>query len=61
MTNTTKESKNLLYSRLTDIGFQVQKEEIYTSLLAARKKIEELSKSRSLNVLNNPWCSNVTF
>ncbi|KAK0410341.1 hypothetical protein QR680_005075 [Steinernema hermaphroditum] len=40
VTNTTKESINVLHNRLTSIGFDIQKNEIFTSLLAARRKIE---------------------
>ncbi|CAG7721515.1 unnamed protein product [Allacma fusca] len=42
VTNTTKESKNLLYTRLINLGFSLEKDEIFTSLIAARKKIEQL-------------------
>lgn len=35
VTNTTKESQNVLYSRLTKLGFDIEKEKIFTSLLAA--------------------------
>ena len=40
VTNTTKESKNKLHNVLTKIGFDIKKEEIFTSLTAARKLIE---------------------
>ncbi|XP_045464402.1 haloacid dehalogenase-like hydrolase domain-containing protein 2 [Harmonia axyridis] len=36
VTNTTKESKNVLYNRLTNIGFQLKKDDIFSSLAAAR-------------------------
>ncbi|XP_011644510.1 haloacid dehalogenase-like hydrolase domain-containing protein 2 [Pogonomyrmex barbatus] len=39
VTNTTKESSNCLYERLTRLGFNLQKEEIFSSLAAARKLI----------------------
>ncbi|XP_014475114.1 PREDICTED: haloacid dehalogenase-like hydrolase domain-containing protein 2 [Dinoponera quadriceps] len=45
VTNTTKESSNCLYRRLTNLGFDLQKEEIFSSLAAARKLIV----SRQLN------------
>ena len=36
VTNTTKESQNFLYERLKSIGFDIEKNEIFTSLIAAR-------------------------
>ncbi|GAB1861682.1 Haloacid dehalogenase-like hydrolase domain-containing protein 2 [Camponotus japonicus] len=39
VTNTTKESSNCLYERLTKLGFDLQKDEIFSSLAAARKLI----------------------
>lgn len=45
VTNTTKESGNFLHSRLTRLGFDIKKEEIFSSLAAARKLII----SRKLN------------
>ncbi|EZA52288.1 haloacid dehalogenase-like hydrolase domain-containing protein 2 [Ooceraea biroi] len=39
VTNTTKESSNYLYERLTKLGFDLRKEEIFSSLAAARKLI----------------------
>ncbi|XP_066597038.1 haloacid dehalogenase-like hydrolase domain-containing protein 2 [Prorops nasuta] len=39
VTNTTKESKNLLYNRLINLGFKIDKEEIFSSLEAARRVI----------------------
>lgn len=47
VTNTTKESSNCLYERLTNLGFDLQKEEIFSSLAAARRMIV----SRQLNPL----------
>lgn len=41
VTNTTKESSITLYNRLRNIGFNVSKSEIYSSLSAAVKLIEE--------------------
>lgn len=41
VTNTTKESKNCLLKRLTKIGFDIQSQEIFTSLTAARLVIEK--------------------
>uniref|UniRef100_A0A1I8AG27 Haloacid dehalogenase-like hydrolase domain-containing protein 2 n=1 Tax=Steinernema glaseri TaxID=37863 RepID=A0A1I8AG27_9BILA len=35
-----QESINVLHNRLTRIGFEIEKNEIFTSLLAARRKIE---------------------
>ena len=40
VTNTTKESKNKLYSRLKRLGFEIEKEEIFSSLAAARDVIK---------------------
>ncbi|XP_031827293.1 haloacid dehalogenase-like hydrolase domain-containing protein 2 [Nomia melanderi] len=45
VTNTTKESGKFLHKRLTSLGFDIQKEEIFSSLAAARKLIV----SRKLN------------
>uniref|UniRef100_A0A1I7UMW5 Haloacid dehalogenase-like hydrolase domain-containing protein 2 n=1 Tax=Caenorhabditis tropicalis TaxID=1561998 RepID=A0A1I7UMW5_9PELO len=39
VTNTTKESQNLLYQRVRNCGFQIEKHEIFTSLSAARDLI----------------------
>lgn len=39
VTNTTKESQSFLYARLNQIGFDIKKEEIFTSLLAANDYI----------------------
>lgn len=39
MTNTTKESRNFLYNRLTQLGFTLNKDEIHSSLAAARNLI----------------------
>ncbi|XP_017880172.1 haloacid dehalogenase-like hydrolase domain-containing protein 2 [Ceratina calcarata] len=47
VTNTTKESKSFLHDRLTNLGFDIQKEDIFSSLAAARKLIV----SRKLNPL----------
>lgn len=41
VTNTTKESKSILYNRLVELGFQLKAEEIYSSLSAARSLIIE--------------------
>ncbi|CAF0946296.1 unnamed protein product [Brachionus calyciflorus] len=41
VTNTTKESKYKLYSILKKIGFEIQIDEIFTSLTAVRKLIEQ--------------------
>ncbi|XP_043249395.1 haloacid dehalogenase-like hydrolase domain-containing protein 2 [Colletes gigas] len=45
VTNTTKESKNVLHNRLTNLGFAIKREEIFSSLAAARRLIA----SRKLN------------
>ncbi|XP_076687130.1 haloacid dehalogenase-like hydrolase domain-containing protein 2 isoform X2 [Andrena cerasifolii] len=47
VTNTTKESNSFLHSRLARLGFEIKKEEIFSSLAAARKLIV----SRRLNPL----------
>ena len=39
VTNTTKESKNRLHRRLTTLGFDIEKSEIFSSLAAARETI----------------------
>lgn len=39
VTNTTKESSNYLYERLMKLGFDLQKEEIFSSLAAAKRLI----------------------
>ncbi|XP_042209735.1 haloacid dehalogenase-like hydrolase domain-containing protein 2 isoform X2 [Homarus americanus] len=41
VTNTTKESKRILHERLTGIGFSIDKDEIFTSLTAARQLIDK--------------------
>ncbi|KAL8558340.1 Haloacid dehalogenase-like hydrolase domain-containing protein 2 [Nucella lapillus] len=41
VTNTTKESKRVLHQRLCKLGFHIDSEEIFTSLTAARRLIEE--------------------
>ena len=45
VTNTTKESSNFLHKRLMGLGFDIKREEIFSSLAAARKLIV----SRKLN------------
>lgn len=47
VTNTTKESLNKLYGRLSSMGFPVDGHEIFTSLSAARR----LLKARHLSPL----------
>ncbi|XP_015432660.1 PREDICTED: haloacid dehalogenase-like hydrolase domain-containing protein 2 [Dufourea novaeangliae] len=39
VTNTTKESGNILHKRLMGLGFEIKKEEIFSSLAAARRLI----------------------
>ncbi|XP_055376347.1 haloacid dehalogenase-like hydrolase domain-containing protein 2 [Condylostylus longicornis] len=41
VTNTTKESSQTLYDRLIKIGFKLEKEEIYSSLSAARDFVKD--------------------
>ncbi|CAG5134371.1 unnamed protein product [Candidula unifasciata] len=41
VTNTTKESKRFLIARLQKIGFSVQNEEVFSSLSAARKLLDD--------------------
>ncbi len=43
ITNTTKESKTSLLSRLKAMGFDIHIEEIFTSLTAARRLVERES------------------
>ena len=43
VTNTTKESKGTLVKRLTGIGFDIKAEEVFTSLTAARRLIDQRS------------------
>ena len=40
VTNTTKESKKALISRLTEMGFDISPRQIFTSLTAARSLVE---------------------
>ena len=40
VTNTTKESKRVLFSRLKEIGFDVSPNQIFTCLTAARALVE---------------------
>ena len=40
VTNTTKESKDTLLKRLTNIGFDIKAEEVFTSLTAARRLVD---------------------
>lgn len=42
VTNTTKESKRVLHQRLTNLGFDIDPSEIFTSLTAARCLIDKL-------------------
>ncbi len=41
VTNTTKESRNVLYQRLLRLGFGIEPAEIYTSLIAARRFVQK--------------------
>uniref|UniRef100_A0A0B7BQ79 Haloacid dehalogenase-like hydrolase domain-containing protein 2 n=2 Tax=Arion vulgaris TaxID=1028688 RepID=A0A0B7BQ79_9EUPU len=41
VTNTTKESKHFLMTRLHNIGFDINSEEVFSSLSAARKLLED--------------------
>ena len=41
VTNTTKESKHTLLDRLTRIGFDIKADEVFTSLTAARQRLEK--------------------
>ncbi|KAJ7389030.1 Haloacid dehalogenase-like hydrolase domain-containing protein 2 [Desmophyllum pertusum] len=41
VTNTTKESKETLLRRLTGIGFDIKAEEVFTSLTAARRLVDQ--------------------
>lgn len=41
LTNTTKESGSFLHNRLKNLGFTLEKEEIFSSLIAARNLIKE--------------------
>ncbi|KAI9143130.1 HAD-like domain-containing protein [Paraphysoderma sedebokerense] len=43
VTNTTKESINSLLDKLTRLGFDIPRNELFTSLLAARKLVERLN------------------
>ena len=43
ITNTTKESKRSLLCRLEKIGFDIHLDEVFTSLTAARRKVEQES------------------
>ncbi|XP_076314910.1 haloacid dehalogenase-like hydrolase domain-containing protein 2 [Tachypleus tridentatus] len=39
VTNTTKESKRILWERLTNLGFSIEQDEIFTSLTAAHEVV----------------------
>lgn len=41
MTNTTKESRRILFNRLKSLGFELESEEIFTSLTATRDYIKQ--------------------
>ncbi|KAJ1346335.1 Haloacid dehalogenase-like hydrolase domain-containing protein 2 [Parelaphostrongylus tenuis] len=41
VTNTTKESINVLHKRVTECGFRISRDEIFTSLVAARQFVEK--------------------
>lgn len=41
VTNTTKECKRILYERLRQLNFDLQQQEIFTSLTAARNLLEQ--------------------
>ena len=41
MTNTTKESRDTLLKRLANLGFDINSEEVFTSLTAARRLVEK--------------------
>ncbi|XP_034945128.1 haloacid dehalogenase-like hydrolase domain-containing protein 2 [Chelonus insularis] len=51
VTNTSKESKNYLHNRLIKLGFDIKKEEIFSSLAAARELI--ISKQLNPHLLIN--------
>ena len=40
VTNTTKEPLRLLHQKLTSLGFEIDRSEIFTSLSAARQLVE---------------------
>ncbi|CAJ0588200.1 unnamed protein product [Cylicocyclus nassatus] len=50
VTNTTKESINVLHKRVTGCGIRIEKNEIFTSLLAARSFVEQ-NKLRPMLIL----------
>jgi ribonucleotide monophosphatase NagD (HAD superfamily) len=52
ITNTTNESKNLLYDRLIRLGFDIKKNEIFSSLVAA-KQVVRYHKMNPLLLLDN--------
>jgi ribonucleotide monophosphatase NagD (HAD superfamily) len=40
VTNTTKESLRLLHDKVTKLGFNIDRDEIFTSLTAARRLVD---------------------
>ncbi|XP_012285089.1 haloacid dehalogenase-like hydrolase domain-containing protein 2 [Orussus abietinus] len=52
VTNTTKESKTSLHGRLINLGFEIKKEEIFSSLSAAREAI--ISRKLNPHLLIDP-------
>lgn len=53
VTNTTKESRSLLHSRLLKLGFDIRPEEIMSSLWAARELVEQKNLNPLLLVDDN--------
>ena len=53
VTNTTKESKKSLHKRLIKLGFNIEQEEIFTSLTAARNLLLERKLRPKLYLQDN--------
>lgn len=53
VTNTTKECKRTLHERLRRLQFEIEEQEIFTSLTAARKLLEHKSVRPLLLVENS--------
>jgi len=53
VTNSTKESLRSIHEKLTKLGFYIERDEIFTSLTAARKLVER-SSLRPMLLLEEP-------
>lgn len=55
VTNTTKESRRVLYERLINLGFELKPEEIFTSLHAARDLLRKQQRKPMLIIDDAAW------